>query len=242
MPDPTQRRRSRRPTWTDAIAERLTPGVKAYVIAAVLIYSFYVFVRNARPLFAEHLALGPAFLHGELWQPVSALFVHLDPLSLVLNVLALWFTGSAVERAQGTRRLATMFFLAGVLGNVTSALVWKLAPNAPPVYEYGSFFPVCAYFMMFWRIFQRAQVSIGAGLFLQARNMVLIVLGASVLITVAQGNWGSLVGTLVASAVGYAGGGAGGMRSLWASFKLRRHRRRYKVIDGGDRPRKSYMN
>ena len=47
------------------------------MVVQTLVYLFYVFVAQVRPLFEGTWRSGPGMLHGELWQPLTALFVHL---------------------------------------------------------------------------------------------------------------------------------------------------------------------
>ena len=245
MADTSRRRPTRptRPSWTDPITDRLTPTIKAFVIANVLFYVFYVFVRNARGPMEEHLALGPGFIRGEVWQAVTSLFVHLDPIGLVFDMIGLWFVGAMIERLQGRRRLIGLFLVAGILANTTVALLWSLRTFRPPFYGDGCLFPVLAFFMAWGRIYGRAPAQILGGLYVQARNGALILVGTSMLISLAQGNWPTVVGSVVAALVGYFGAAPGLLKDAWGSLRARRLRRRYRVIEGGNQPpRKPYMN
>jgi membrane associated rhomboid family serine protease len=238
----TSRRRPNRPSWTSPIADRLTPTIKAFVIASAIVYVFYVFVRNARAGMEAHLALGPGFLRGELWQPATSLFIHLDPIGFIFDMIGLWFVGALIERLQGARRLVGLFLVAGVAANVTVAGVWALRPYQPPTYADGCLFPVLAFFMAWGRIYGRAPAQILGGLYVQARNGALILVGTAMLISLAQGNWPSVVGAIVAAVIGWFGAAPGLLKDAWGTLKARRLRRRYRVIDGGNRPRKDYMN
>src|SRR4051812_3673832 len=110
MPDlPPRRRPPASPAWMRPITERLTPAVKALVIVQTVMVCFYAVVREGRPFFVNHLALGPGMLHGEAWQPVTALFVHLDGLGYFFDMIGLWFVGAFIERQHGTRRFLQIF-------------------------------------------------------------------------------------------------------------------------------------
>ena len=56
------------------ISARFTTTVKTLVIAELVVYLFYVLARDARPFMLTHLALGPRFFAGEVWQPFTSLF------------------------------------------------------------------------------------------------------------------------------------------------------------------------
>jgi membrane associated rhomboid family serine protease len=244
MPDLPQRRRSAPPSWTDRIVERLTPAVKVFVIVIALLYAFYVFVRDARPLIETHLALGPRLFAGEVWQPITSLFVELNPLGFVFNVIGLWSIGASMERMQGTRRFLLLFFISGVLANLAIAGVYYLLRIAPVYYDDGCWFPVLAMLVAFGASLGRSQVQLWGGLFLQARTVAIIFLVWSIVAHAARKEWGHIAGALVASLVGLVAGTAGGVGGLWANLRARRLRRRYQVLEGGaGRPaKKRYLN
>src|SRR4051794_25917155 len=150
MPDLPRRRRPQRPSWMEPIAQRLTPAIKALVIADALLYLAFVFVRELRPLIQDHLALGPGLFRGELWQPLTALFVHSNGLSFVFNLIGLWFVGALIEATTGTRRFLTLFFVTGVASNVAIGVVSHLSGSAE-VYD-GCSLPVLALFVAHGRI------------------------------------------------------------------------------------------
>lgn len=243
---PPRRSAGRPPTgssWTRPIVERLSPAVKALVIANALVYAAYVLVAPLRPFITAHLALGPGFLRGEVWQPLTALFVHRDLLAFVFDIIGIWFVGATLERIQGTRRLTIVFFVSGVLSNVATALVSHLRPfGAGDVFD-GCSSAVLALFVAFGRIYGRTPAQIIGGLFLQARTIAIIFVVWAALASVARGDWATLAATIVTTIVGYLAAAPGGLREAWGSFKIRRLKRRYRVIDGGARkPPRNYLN
>src|SRR6266545_8060880 len=129
MPDLPRQRRRPRPSWVEPIAQRLTPAVKALVVIDALVYFFYLFVPAARASMTAHLALGPGFLQGEVWQPVTALFVNTSFPVFAINLLGLWFMGS-FEITHGMRRFLILFFGAGILANLAFAGVSHLSGDA----------------------------------------------------------------------------------------------------------------
>ncbi|HZL19285.1 MAG TPA: rhomboid family intramembrane serine protease [Polyangia bacterium] len=244
MPDlPPRRRPPTRPSWSQPLAERLTPAVKAFVIADALVYALYVFVVPVRTPMMAHLALGPGLFSGELWQPVSALFVHFDLLGFVFNLIGLWFVGAFIERTQGTRRFVTLFLFSGVLANLTMAGINHLSAfRAGNVFD-GCSFAVLALFVAFGRIYGRAPAHVLGGLYLQARHLALIFVAWGILASLLRADWAQLAATLVTAGVGYVGAAPGGLSEAWNALKVRRLRRRYRVIDGGaPRPSKKYWN
>jgi membrane associated rhomboid family serine protease len=243
MPDLPRRPRSHRPSWAEPITARLTPAIKTLVIIDALVYAFYVFVREVRMPMMEHLALGPRLFAGELWQPLTALFVHFDVLGFIFNVIGLWFVGALIERTQGTRRFVLLFLGAGVLANLALAAVSHVrAYHAGDVFD-GCSYAVLALFVAFGRIYGRAQSQVLGGLYLQARHLAMIFVAWSALASLLRADWGGVAATLTASAAGFVGAAPGGFSEAFAALRLRRARRRYRVIDGGaGRPSKKYWN
>jgi rhomboid protease GluP len=230
MRDLPPRRRAPAPAWTRPITERLTPAIKVLVIAQVAIYLFYVMVREARPLIERHLVVGPGLMHGEVWQPVTALFVHLDVLSLIFNLIGLWYVGAFIERTHGTRRFLQLFFVSGILAFVAVGL---LLPFKSYGLADGCSYSVLALFVAFGRMYGRTPVQVFGALAMQARFLAIILVAWAVLADLTRGDWAGLAGTAVATAVGYVLVGGIGVGDLFAQLRTRRLRRRYRVLDGG---------
>src|SRR5215510_3642754 len=142
MPDIPTRRRPPAPAWLRSITDRFTPAVKTVVIVDVAIYLFYVLVRQSRGFMQTHLALGPRLFAGELWQPVTSLFVHLDFLGFLMGMIGLWYIGGFIERTRGSQRCFALFVAAGVLANLTIAGVYQLMRVNPVWYDDGATFGV----------------------------------------------------------------------------------------------------
>ena len=234
MRDLPPRRRTSAPAWTRPIADRLTASVKALVLIQTVLYLFYLFVPQVHPLFDAHLALGPGFWHGELWQPLTAMFVHIspNPLGLIFNLIGIWFVGAFIERTNGTRRFLLLFLTAGILGFVAMGLMMRVRPYG---LGEGSGFAVLALFVAFGRMYDRSPASILGGLVMQARHLAMLLVGFSIAVDLARGDWASLAATVVSSSVGFMLGGTGfiGIGDALSLFRARRLRRRYRVLDGG---------
>jgi membrane associated rhomboid family serine protease len=244
MPDIPARRRAP-PGWTRPITERLTPLIKGLILAMGVIYAVYLFIREARMPLVTHLAIGPGLFRGQVWQPITSMFVHVEPLLFAMDLLGIWFTGAQLERVQGTRRFLTMFFVAGALTNVTIAVVDRALMGGlelPVAFTFGSAFAVLAMFVAFGRIYDRTPTQILGGLFVQARYMAIFFVGWFALAALVRANWGELAATAVASAVGFFGAAPGGLDAIRSRLKMRRKRRRYGVIEGGKRSSKKYLN
>ncbi|WP_347862751.1 rhomboid family intramembrane serine protease [Salimicrobium sp. PL1-032A] len=62
----------------------------------------------------------PAIVDGEWWRLVSAMFLHIGILHIAMNMLALFYLGTAVEQIYGTWRFTVVYFLAGIMGSTAS--------------------------------------------------------------------------------------------------------------------------
>jgi rhomboid protease GluP len=66
---------------------------------------------------------------GEAWRLVTPIFVHLDPLHLIVNMYSLWVLGPALERFFGQARFLATYLLSGI-GGVLLGLVLSPNPSA----------------------------------------------------------------------------------------------------------------
>jgi rhomboid protease GluP len=74
---------------------------------------------------SDGLALGASYSlatlnEGRFETLVTACFLHAGIIHLLFNMVALWQAGPLVERAVGSARMAPMYLVAGVFGNVLS--------------------------------------------------------------------------------------------------------------------------
>jgi membrane associated rhomboid family serine protease len=241
MPD-LPPRRAARTSGSRPIIGRLTPAIRALLIAEVAIYAVYLFVRPLRPAMEAHLAVGPRLFAGEYWQLFTGIFLHLDPSSLLWNAVGIWWACADVERAAGTRRMVGLFLVGGVLTNLTFALVARHTFGEGAIFG-GASFAVLAMIAAWGRIYDRTPISPFGAFSIQARYLAMALVGWNVISALAGPvvSWPSLAATTVAVVVGYFGATPRGFDRLWDAFKVRRLRRRYRVIDGG-RPPKKYVN
>ncbi|WP_337191839.1 rhomboid family intramembrane serine protease [Nocardioides flavescens] len=71
----------------------------------------------------------PGVVDGAYWQLVTSMFMHVQPLHIGFNMLALWVLGPQLELAIGRARFLALYFISGLAG---SALVYWAAS------EYGA--------------------------------------------------------------------------------------------------------
>jgi membrane associated rhomboid family serine protease len=231
MPDLPRRRTPQRPSWTEPIIQRLTTSVKTLVIAQAAVFFLYVFVRDSRGLIVAHLTVSPNLFRGEVWQPLTSAFVHTDFWSFLFNLLGIWWVGSTFEGMQGTRRFLWLLIGGSALANLTVGLLRFFRPGEPVA---GCAFGLLALLVGLGAMFGRQPVQVWRGLFLQGRVLAAVFVGWFIVAAMLTLDWPSVVGALVATAVGYFGGARGSLQQLSDLVRGGGGKgRRYRVIEGG---------
>jgi membrane associated rhomboid family serine protease len=75
--------------------------------------------------------------HGEWWRLLTSAFLHAGPIHLLMNMLALWWIGQALEEYLGSARYLLLYLVSGLAGSA-GALV--LSPDAITVGASGCIF------------------------------------------------------------------------------------------------------
>lgn len=75
---------------------------------------------NVETLITLGAKYNPSMIAGEWWRLMSSMFLHIGFLHLAMNMLALYYLGTAVERIYGSSRFLVIYFLAGIAGSLTS--------------------------------------------------------------------------------------------------------------------------
>jgi membrane associated rhomboid family serine protease len=229
------------PAWMRPITERLPPTIRNLVIVQAVMFGLYILANPLREPISSHLALGYLLATGELWQPATSLFIHMDLWNFLFDMIGLWFVGATIERALGRRRFLLLFFGCGLAANAVAGglMVWLKWPS---VYA-GCGDPVLALFIALGVLYGQTQVRVFGQLVLQARILTAILVGISVLVALAHASWPSLAGTLVAISLGYFLSGGKGKDIAAFLSQFRRKRSGLHVLEGGrNKGGKKYVN
>ncbi|MGD6815471.1 rhomboid family intramembrane serine protease [Metabacillus sp. 84] len=62
----------------------------------------------------------PYIVEGEWWRLVTPMFLHIGFIHLLMNSVALYFIGDAVEKMFGSARFLAIYFFSGILGTLAS--------------------------------------------------------------------------------------------------------------------------
>jgi membrane associated rhomboid family serine protease len=221
----------------------LTPAIKALIWANVGIFvlSWLLF-----PDIYRFGGLTPraVFESGWIWQIVTYLFLHADPLHLLINMLTLWMFGTELERLWGTQAFVRYYFLCGI-GAAITILVVSLLPfdavqsmyHRPTVGASGAIYGLL---LAFGVIFRDRPILMFFLFPIPARWFVIIT-GAMVLwasVTDATGGVSHLahLGGMIFGYV-YLKRGRGGpwmdLKYRYTKWRMNRLRRRFDVHDGG---------
>lgn len=116
-----------RPTYTRIGYPPLRPGVKALVIACVVVFVLQIIANQAGWSFTRFFGLVPseALYHGHIWQLVTYIFLHDigSPMHILFNMLGLWMFGSDLEEHWGTRQFMRFFFICGIGAGIIYTLL-----------------------------------------------------------------------------------------------------------------------
>lgn len=189
-----------------------TPGVsRAAAFAGLprfgrgaLIYFLVIALLNmivADQPIAARLTLGPGFLGGELWQPLSAAFLFPDgrQAGVLGTLLVQWILGSPLERRWGAARYLGLCVGAGVFGHLVLALVGLALPAALAQPVGGSIPGDMAALVAFGVVFGRRQFDLFGVFPFTGRSLAALAGGLALVAPLLRGDpWPVIVPTAAA--------------------------------------------
>jgi len=109
-------------------------------------------------LYALGASFGPAIAAGGLWRLVAPILLHATPAHLLTNVLFQLRLGFTVERQLGSLKMAILYFVAGIFGNLISAACdpFKLAIGASTS-GFGLLGAILTLMVVYWEKYSPAQ-------------------------------------------------------------------------------------
>ncbi|MCP8616862.1 rhomboid family intramembrane serine protease [Salirhabdus salicampi] len=98
-----------------------------YIILAINVIVFYLVETSTEGGSTDTLNLiqwgakfNPYIMEGEWWRIFSSMFLHIGFIHIMMNMLALFYLGTTVERMYGKTKFLIIYFLAGTVGGLAS--------------------------------------------------------------------------------------------------------------------------
>jgi len=167
-------------------ATRLTPVIKQLIIinGIVFLLQNICHLMFGIDYLAVFLGLNSFLvLKGMVWQPVTYMFLHYDPIHLIFNMFALWMFGSSIEAAWGAREFLKYYFFTGIAAGLCS-LATSLGVNVTTIGASGAIFGLLVAFGM---VYPDARVLAFFLFPMRARNFVLLFAGLELWMTLGVG-------------------------------------------------------
>src|SRR4051812_37661042 len=141
-------------------------------------------------IYQKGALFGPLVAQGYWWRLITAAFLHYGPFHLLLNMLALWWFGTALEARLGAGRYLLLYIVSGLAGSAGALL---LDPLVPTVGASGAIFGILGAGFVLER--QRDYVFGGSALGIIVINLVFTLTFPSISI---GGHIGGLIGGALA--------------------------------------------
>ncbi len=186
-----------------------------------------------------HLAASAqgTFTRLELWQPASALAIHVGSRSIFFNMMTLWLIGGSLEKFWGGGRFLLFWIATGVVGNLAGVCAGLLQPAQ---IISGSAGATAGLLVAFAAVYTGHLVFVWKGVLpLKAQHLGLLLLGFLVL--------GNLLGKAFLELAVEAGGALAALVFLFgrrrgAPSPKARATGKLKVIEGGKKDEPHYWN
>jgi membrane associated rhomboid family serine protease len=185
-------------------------------------------------------------LAGEVWQPVTYLFLH-DPQGishLLWNMLMLWMFGSPLESFWGGRRFLKFYFVAGIGAAGAILAVGLIFPSQRAIPTLGASGALYALLVAFGFNFPNAIIYL-FGLFpIKGKHLVLLFIGLGVVQSLTLGAadvsqaahfGGMLMGLLLVTGGWRPSRLAHGIKLVWLRLRYWRLKKRFRIADRDDR-------
>lgn len=217
-----------------------TPCVKALLIGSAAAFFLQVVTQRLFGFALEPwFGLVPALVTQRffLWQPVTYLFLHDGVLHLAFNLLVLWMFGCELERVWGGRFFVKYFFVCGAGAGIFVALLTS-SSIVPTIGASGALYGVL---LAYGLLFPDRRILLWFVLPIRARHFVLFIGAIAFYSTLTlPGSGVSHLAHLSGLVIGYVYlRGWGHFRRLhrrYLEWKLRRLKKKFRVIDGGNDP------
>lgn len=118
----------------------MTTGISVVLLVIFVLDSFLLLPKGSNPFLQHHLMDGEKtgwltihgklvtskVLKGQLWRPVTSMFLHAGVPHIAVNLVALLTVGSLVEGIVGGEKLLLLFMLSGLFSAVSMMVITKI--------------------------------------------------------------------------------------------------------------------
>ncbi len=109
----------------------MAPACKAIIVINVI--ALFAVHRESRLFDLLAARSDTIFLHGRIWQLLTATFLHADVWHLFWNMLFLWMVGREMESLYGTRDFVAFYVSAAVISTLGWAIVDSFSGSRAPM-------------------------------------------------------------------------------------------------------------
>jgi membrane associated rhomboid family serine protease len=214
----------------------LTPGIKALVIANVVVFALTYFFQGLEvPLWLNPQSV----VHGQIWRVVTYMFVHDGVFHILFNMLFLWMFGVELERMWGTRYFLKYYFITGVAAALTT-IVLSFVPlfHLDQLYftrTVGASGAVVAVLLAYALYFPNREIWV-YGIFPLPAKYLLAILGAVSLFSSGNVAHSTHIGGAIAGYVYLKGGRLHLLSEIkyrYLKWRINRMRRKFDIYPGG---------
>jgi len=132
---------------TDRIKNSVSTSPSMAIIFLCVISFFLEMVPGIGPLYISAFQFDPGSILARPWTLVTYIFLHNGLWHLFINMLILYFFGTALERKVGNKQLLGVFFTAGILSAIgytfLSQPIFNISPG-PMIGASGAIYGVFA--------------------------------------------------------------------------------------------------
>jgi membrane associated rhomboid family serine protease len=236
----------------------LTKAVKWLLIINVAVYLLELIIGRLSGgldliYFDLSISFERFFFHGELWQPVTYMFLH-DPqgISHILwNMLILWMFGCPLESFWRGRRFLQFYFICGIGAAAAILLVGLLVPSQREIPTLGASGALYALLVAFGFNFPNTLIYLFGIFPIKGKHLVMLFIGLGVLqsmtlsaanVSLAAHFGGMLMGFLLVTGSWKPQKLFGKLKLWWMKRRYRRLKERFRVIDKNDRNGEGYLH
>lgn len=110
--------------------ESFSQYIRQYPVVTTLIaLNVIIYLLTLMPFFGDSIlnfGIGSNYMieQGEYWRLVTPMFLHAGFMHLLFNMFSLFIFGPELEKVAGKARFLTVYFLAGIFGDIATFFVY----------------------------------------------------------------------------------------------------------------------